>query len=118
MEQIPYIPPGDDAIAEAQKRLDFIFPLSYVQFIKSGYSLGDSILEPLMIDPLSPHVDIYDSAKNAWENYELPREWLPICEDNGDLFMIDTAGTVRFWSHNGMFKEEAWPNLEAWIASL
>jgi hypothetical protein len=115
---VPYNRPNDDAIAQAQKKLDFVFPESYIQFIKSGYPVGESLLEPLMIDPISTHLDIYDAANNAWENYEIPREWLPICDDNADLFLINAEGTVRFWSHDGMFQEETWPTLGAWLESI
>jgi hypothetical protein len=117
-EPFQYNPPTDDVIVQAQEKLDFKFPPSYIEFIKSGYPVGNSILEPLMIDPISSHVDIYDSASNVWENYEIPREWLPICEDNGDLYLMNAEGVVRFWSHDGMFEEETWPTLAAWLASI
>jgi len=114
----PYTPPDDDAIIAAEKKLGFQFPEEYKHFIKSGYNLGNATLDALMIDPFGLYVDIYDSAENAWNNYGIEREWLPICDDNGDLYLINGKGIVRYWSHDGLSENDVWPTLKSWIDSI
>jgi hypothetical protein len=47
MEVFEFIPPTDLEIEEAQRKLNFTFPIEYIDFIKSGYDLGDTALEAL-----------------------------------------------------------------------
>ena len=47
----------------------------------------------------------------------LPRDWLPICEDNGNYYCLTDDGTVRFWSHDGA-TDEKWHSLAVWIKTV
>ena len=113
MEVIEYILPSDDEIAEAQRKLGVCFPNEYIEFIKSGYDLGDSLLECLEINSPGSHVDLFEAIENARKFYGLPEELLPICEDNSDYYCLNEKGEVVFWSHNGATNEK-WPNITAW----
>ncbi|MGH2664111.1 MAG: SMI1/KNR4 family protein [Actinomycetota bacterium] len=44
----------------------------------------------------------------------VPRELMPLCEDNSDFFLMNDAGEVIFWSHDGA-TDERWPDLATWI---
>lgn len=38
----------------------------------------------------------------------MPKKLLPICEDNGDYYLIDPrSGKISFWSHNGTTDESS-----------
>ena len=61
MEVFEIKPPSDKEIEEAQERLGFTFPLEYIEFIKSGYDLGDAALEALEVSNPQSHVDIFEA---------------------------------------------------------
>ncbi|GAB5562582.1 MAG: SMI1/KNR4 family protein [Synoicihabitans sp.] len=113
MESLDYVPPSNDQIAAAQKELGFTFTQDYIDFIKSGYDMGDSILEPLEIDSPGSHLDIFETFASAKKHYELPTGLLPICEDNSDYYCLNSKGEVVFWSHNGQ-TDETWPSIHLW----
>jgi hypothetical protein len=56
-------------------------------------------------------------AHDAWTQMELPRELLPICEDNGDYYCMNERGEVVYWSHAGS-GDERWPDLATWIQQV
>jgi len=56
-------------------------------------------------------------CKEAWEDYGVPRNLLPICENNADFYCINQAGEVVFWSHNG-WSNEKWQDPASWIEEV
>ena len=50
--------PTDQEIREAQEQLGFVFPSEYIQFIKSGYHLGDVPMEALELNSTESRLDI------------------------------------------------------------
>ncbi len=86
----------DAEIDEAQKILGFEFPLEYIEFIKSGYDLGDAPMEALEISAPPSYADIFEALKGAREYYDLPADLLPICEDNSDYYCLNQSGEVVF----------------------
>jgi len=113
MESFEFIPPSDEEIEEAQQKLGFTFPLEYIEFIKSGYDLGDAPLEALEINNHGSHVDIFEVIETARKYYELPSNLLPIVEDNADYYCLNKNNEVIFWSHNGV-TDEKWSNVTEW----
>jgi len=117
MEVFEYVPPSDAEISAAQKKLDMHFSPEYVDFIKSGYDLGCSVLEALEIDNPGSHVDIFEAIESARKYYGLPENLLPICEDNSDYYCLNEKGEVVFWSYNGV-TDEMWSSIEAWRTQM
>ena len=107
----------DVELGEAQRILGFEFPLEYIEFVKSGYDLGDAPIEALEILNPPSYVNIFETLKNAREYYDLPVELLPICEDNSDYYCLNATGEVVFWSHNGVTYEK-WENIAEWRAQM
>ena len=117
MESFKYIPPSDEEIKEAEVKLGFNFPDEYIEFIKSGYILGNAPLEALEINSPGSHVDIYEAIESARKYYELPKNLLPILEDNSDYYCLNENGQVVFWSHNGT-TDEKWNNVKEWQSQM
>ena len=113
MESFEFKPPSDLEISEAQEKLGFTFPDDYIDFIKSGYDLGDAPMEALEINNPQSHLDIYSTVVDAKKFYDFPGELLPICEDNSDYYCLNKSGQVVFWSHNGL-TDEKWQNTKEW----
>jgi SMI1-KNR4 cell-wall len=109
--------PTDNEIAEAQRKLNFSFPESYIAFLKSGSNVANSLFMPAVILPDSGYLDLFEIANTAWSFNGVQKDWLPFIEDNSDYFLISQAGEIRYWSHNGATNEK-WPNFSAWFQQV
>ena len=109
--------PTDAEIAEAERKLNFLFPAAYVAFLKSAGDVASATFEPAVILPGSGHLDLFEIAETAWKQFGVPRQWLPFIEDNGDYFCVSQSGAVRYWSHNGS-TDEQWPDFSAWFQQV
>ncbi len=73
--------------------------------------------EPVTITLPQSHTFLPDVARSAWNAHGMPRDLLPICEDNGNYYCMDSSGRIVFWSHDGT-TDEMWPNLATWIMEV
>ena len=105
--------PTDDEISEAQEKLGFTFSIEYIQFLKSGYDLGDIPLEALEIVNPPTYANIYTALNDARKHWNLPKNLIPICEDNSDYYCLSESGEVIFFSHDGGTGEK-WENVSIW----
>jgi len=113
----PFRPPTDAEIAEAERKLQFVFPPEYVAFLKSGGNVENAVFEPAVVLPGSGHLNLFEIAESAWGREDIPRDWLPFIDDNSDYFLLSQNGEVRYWSHNGTTNEK-WPNFSAWFQQV
>lgn len=107
----------DEDISITEKALNWKFPQDYIDFIKSGYNLGESILEALEVGDTESYLDIVQVTNEARESYDLPTNLQPIVEDNSDYYCLTTSNEVVFWSHNGI-TDEKWDSLSSWIQAM
>ncbi len=112
-----YQVPTEKQIEEAQALLGYKFPQEYIDFIKSGYDLGESALEALEIGSPGSHVDLFRAIEDSKDYANLPSDALIICEDNGNYFYLLSDGSVSYWDHNGAI-EERWLNVAVWVESM
>ncbi|MEE4226806.1 SMI1/KNR4 family protein [Pseudomonas viridiflava] len=113
----PFRIPTDAEIAKAERSLNFPFPAAYIDFLKSGSDVANASFEPAVILPGSSHVDLFEIAHAAWNQFKLPKKWLPFIEDNGDYFCVSQKGEVKYWSHNGP-TDEKWPDFSSWFEQV
>lgn len=107
------IPPTDEEIFKAEKKLGFTFSNEYVQFLKSGYDLADIPMEALEIVNPPSYANIYTALDDARKFLRIPHNLLPICEDNSDYYCLSESGEVIFYSHNGA-TDDKWENVSIW----
>jgi hypothetical protein len=74
-------------------------------------------IEPVTLNVPGAHTDLLQVAHDAWDEWSVPRELLPICEDNANFYCISESGEVCYWSHDGA-GEERWPDLASWIEDV
>lgn len=117
-EPVPTPPrlPTEQEIADAEQTLKAKFPPDYRKFLAEASDVTYGVLEPGTLTVPDAHNDLITIAVEAWEDMELPRKYLPICEDNGDYYCIQKNGKVVFWSHDDQeLTGEEWPDLASWI---
>jgi len=105
--------PGEEEIEAVEKELGVVFHPDYRQYLLEASDVVYGALEPATIPADSGHTYLVPLAKEAWAT-GVPRDFVPIAEDNGDYYCMNKDGRVLFWSHNGATDEE-WPNLARWI---
>jgi hypothetical protein len=117
-EEVPKPPrlPTPDEVADAERRLLVKFHPDFRQYLLEASDVVYGTSEPVTITDPDSHTHLDAAAKEAWE-MGVPRDLLPICEDNGDYFCMNQRGQVVYWSHNGT-TDEKWPDLANWIANV
>ena len=91
------------------------------QYLLEASDVVFGTFEPVTIAPPAGgagHRDMAEVCEGAWEEMEVPRKYMPFCEDNGDFYCIDKRGGVVFWSHNDGDVTEAWEDLATWIEEV
>ena len=108
--------PTEHEIEQVEKELGVKFHPDYERYLLQASDVVFGILEPATIPSDSGHTYIVPLAKEAWA-LGVPRDLVPIAEDNGDYYCMNKVGQVLFWSHNGA-TDEKWPDLAAWIRKV
>lgn len=108
--------PAPEVVDAAERRLDVSFHPDYRRYLLEASDVTQGTLEPFVLTLPDSHIDLLARVPEAWAA-GVPRPLLPICEDNGDYYCLDSAGRVTYWSHDGT-TSESWPNLATWILNL
>jgi hypothetical protein len=104
-------------VQAAERRLGWEFPPDYRQYLLEASDVSFGGLETAVVIPDGGHLHLVEMAESAWGEMELPRDLLPICEDNADYFCLNRESEVVYWSHNGVV-DERWPDLASWIQEV
>lgn len=114
---IPMRLPTPEEVAAAEEVLGVRFHPDYRKYLLEASDVVVGSLEPATITDPESHTYLMTVCESAWEEMDVPRKLLPICEDNGDYYCMNERGEVRFWSSDGDSKEK-WRNLAAWIEAV
>lgn len=109
--------PTLDEVSATERTLGIVFHSDYRRYLIEASDVVHGRLEPGTVVPGGGHTDLIPMVQAAWRDMGLPRELLPICEDNGDYYCITGSGEVVYWSHNGP-TDERWPDLATWIQKV
>lgn len=109
--------PKKTEVAEAENRLGVKFSEDYRRFLLEASDVVYGTLEPAVVVPNSGYLNLIEVADSAWNEMEVPKNLLPICEDNGDYYCLNETGEVVFWSHDGLMNEK-WDSLADWIKEV
>ena len=104
-------------VEAAERRLKRKFPPDYRKYLLEASDVVYGTLEPAVVIQDAGYLELSELAESAWSEMEVPRDLLPICEDNGDYYCLNENGEVCFWSHNGA-TEDKWPDLATWIKEV
>lgn len=114
---IPTRLPSVAEVDDAERRLAVKFPADFRRYLLEVSDVVFGTIEPVTITQPDSHSDLFRVADDAWQVYGVPRNLLPVCEDNADFYCVNDANEVLFWSHNG-WSPEKWPSLAHWIQDV
>ena len=105
--------PTEAEVAAAERELGVSFHPDFVQYLLQASDVVYGHKEPVTLSNPKAHTHLPVVSHSAWA-VGVPRDLVPICEDNGDFYCVSSSGEVVFWSHNGT-SNERWPDIEQWI---
>jgi hypothetical protein len=110
--------PTEQEVDYAQEAVGFTFHPDYRKYLLEASDVVFGRFEPATVLSDREYRNLPDMAIEAWEKVGLPRDLLPICEDNADYYCMKSDGGVIFWSHDGLIDSENWPDLATWIKKV
>jgi hypothetical protein len=103
-------------VAAVEATIGHTLPDDYRRFLLEASDVVLGTLEPATVTEPSTHTYLPRVIASA-RAYGVPKELLPICEDNADFYCLDLAGVVRFWAHDGAV-DRSWPSLASWLEEV
>ena len=117
--EVPKSPrlPTEEEVDSAEQQLGIEFHPDYRRFLLEVSDVVLPVQEPATVTSPPGSRDLVKNTKIAWKIMRVPKELLPICEDNGDYYCMNEDGEIAFWSH-GVVAHERWKNLATWIKKV
>jgi hypothetical protein len=109
--------PTVEEVTSAEEKLGVEFPGDYRVFLLTASDIIYGALEPALLTDPDSGDDLVRLATEGWERVGIPRELLPICEDNADYYCMNEAGEILFWETDGLTGEK-WKNMAEWIRKV
>ena len=109
--------PNDDLLNEYEQKTGIILSEDYRKVLKSISNVFYGTKELLSVTNNSEYYRELSVALNDTRKMGIPKDWIPICEDNGDYYCLNSKGEIKYWSRDGC-SDESWENLESWIEQV
>jgi len=109
--------PTAQEVAGAEKEVGVEFHPDLRRYLLEASDVVFGTKEPVTVTDPEFNTHLPTVCQSAWEEMEVPRKLLPICEDNGDYYCMNKKGQVVFWSSDGA-TDEKWDDLATWIEEV
>ena len=109
--------PTEEEVDAAERDLGVTFHPDYRRFLLEASDVSYGTYEPASVTVRGGYLDLRDVAREAWDDWEVPRDLLPFCKSEADFFCLNQAGEVVYMDHNG-WTDEKWPDLATWIEEV
>jgi hypothetical protein len=106
--------PTEEEVAAAEKEIVVQLHPDLRKYLLEASDVVFGTKEPVTVTDPSFNTHLPSVCQSAWDEMDVPRKLLPICEDNGDYYCMNKKGEVVFWSHDGA-TDEKWKDLATWI---
>ncbi len=116
---VPLDLPDEDQLLEVEEEILISLPQEYREFmLMVGDVICGSIEPATAADPQS-HTFLPELAATAW-SLGVPRELIPVCEHNGDYYVISEEGEVKLWreSEGEINEDESWNSIWHWARDV
>lgn len=116
---VPLDLPDEDQLLEVEEEILISLPQEYREFmLMVGDVICGSIEPATAADPQS-HTFLPELAATAW-SLGVPRELIPVCEHNGDYYVISEEGEIKLWreSEGEVNEDECWNSIWHWARDV
>lgn len=104
-------------IVDAQEAILIHIPVTYREFLLHTGHLIYGKLEPATVADAHAHNYLPEMAAEAWAR-GMPREYIPLCEDDGNIYCIGEDDTVYLWRPGSEEVEECFENVWYWVKDI
>lgn len=109
--------PDDNLLDDYEKEINFCFPKDYRKLLKEVDNIFYGTIELLLVTKEKKYPSELSLVLNEAREQGLPKDWLPICEDNGSYYCLLPNGTVHYWIIDG-YSNDSWKDLADWIEQV
>jgi hypothetical protein len=109
--------PDDSLIKQYEEDIGFSFSEDYKKVLKEIDNIFYGTIELLSVTRDKKDYRELAQALNDARELGIPKDWLPICEDNGSYYCLDSNENVRYWTGDG-YSNDSWVDLTSWIKQV
>jgi len=109
--------PTDSEVESVEAMLGLSFHPDFRRYLLEVSDVVFGTIEPVTITSSEASTDLVSVTNDGRKYWNLPSDYVPICESNSDLYCVTPDGKVVFWPHDGA-SDENWPNLATWIEEV
>lgn len=115
---VPLELPEEEVLVEIQEQILIHLPFELREFLLKVSDVVYGRLEPVTATDPQSHTYLPEVASVAW-SLGVPRELVPICEDQGNYYCVEEDGTVVLWeADTEELNEENWESVWHWVRDV
>lgn len=108
--------PDLDTLVEVEEQLLIGLPNDFKEYLLTLSDVVYGTIEPVTASDPQMHSYLPEVAAVAWDA-GVPRETIPICEYQGNYFIVTQEGEVQYWV-DGEIQEHEWESVWKWIEDV
>ena len=109
---VPLELPEEETLVEIQEQILIHLPFALREFLLQVSDVVYGRLEPVTASDPQSHTYLPEVAATAW-SLGVPREFVPLCEDQGNYYVVEEDGTVLLWEADTteINEDESWESV-------
>lgn len=116
---VPLELPDEETLVEIQEQILIHLPFALREFLLQVSDVVYGRLEPVTAADPHSHTYLPEVASVAW-SLGVPRELVPLCEDQGNYYVVEEDGTVLLWEADSgeINEDESWESVWHWVRDV
>lgn len=115
---VPLELPEEELLVEIEEQILINLPFELREFLLKVSDVVYGRLEPVTATDPQSHTYLPEVASVAW-SLGVPRELVPICEDQGNYYCVEQDGTVLLWDgEEEDLTDESWDSVWHWVREV
>ncbi|CAH0191367.1 cell wall assembly protein [Pseudomonas sp. PA15(2017)] len=115
---VPLELPEEELLVEIEEQILINLPFELREFLLKVSDVVYGRLEPVTVTDPQSHTYLPEVASVAW-SLGVPRELVPICEDQGNYYCVEQDGTVLLWDgEEEDLTDDSWDSVWHWVREV
>ena len=115
---VPLELPEEELLVEIEEQILINLPFELREFLLKVSDVVYGSLEPVTVTDPQSHTYLPEVASVAW-SLGVPRELVPICEDQGNYYCVEQDGTVLLWDgEEEDLTDDSWDSVWHWVREV
>lgn len=115
---VPLELPEEELLVEIEEQILINLPFELREYLLKVSDVVYGRLEPVTVTDPQSHTYLPEVASVAW-SLGVPRELVPICEDQGNYYCVEQDGTVLLWDgEEEDLTDDSWDSVWHWVREV